>query len=148
MKKIKILLVISSFYFLTNCKDGLRSLYSVHEEIPHLDITFSEPKINPDSVSKYLDTVIKNDTINYTVIISIHGDSLIKDQRIVAFKKAPIEAYRISCNAEPCWIMSVLNKTLDKSDWISDKKKLPATEINRIKKRFKEEILDHVPKEP
>jgi hypothetical protein len=146
MKNTMLLLIILIICFLPNCKNGLRSLYSVHDEIPYLNITYMEPEINPESIIKYLDTVVKNDSINYAVIISIYGDNLNKDQRILTFKNTPVESYRISCNAEPCWIMSISNKTLDKSDWISDKTKLQKTEIDRIKKRFKTEILKHVPK--
>jgi hypothetical protein len=141
MINIKIGVTVFALLLLISCNGCLNSFYQVHEEVPDLNIRFVDLKIAPPKVLHYLDSIYLKDTTSFSLVTSFNDDSLNKDQRVIFFKSEPVEYYRIDCNDFSCWIKGIFNKNLDSTKWIFDEKKLSNASINRIRKRFQNEIL-------
>jgi hypothetical protein len=132
--------------FLLSCKGCGRHFYAVHEDEEYLDIIFYDTTIKASSVIHYVDSVLRFDTANYEIHNSLMGVTLDKDQRVIYFKNPPKEYYEVSINAFPCWIMGVFNEKIDRYHWIYNKDKIKVGELERIKIRFKDEVLSKIPR--
>ena len=139
MKTIASIILLMAL--ISGCKGCLSKFYAVHEEVEYLNIVFVDSSVNSTSVLYYIDSIISKDNNLYEVTKSINAVALGEEDRVIQFKKPPEEFYQVSCNAKPCWIKGIFNKTFDSVNWMYSRKFLNETEIKRIEQRFRIEIL-------
>ena len=107
-----------------------------------------ETKISFKIIRKYLDTLITKQGFevpdkwkHYEKLVDIDSSNA----KRLYFKTNPEEMYLIQFNGE-LLLADVLNKNIVNGDWVAERERLPQMEELRIKKRFKEEILDRIEK--
>ena len=145
MNRFIVSVVVMATYLLS-CKGCGHHFYAVHEDEEYLDVIFYDTTIKASSVIQYVDSVLRLDTANYEIQNTIKGVMLGEDQRVIYFKNPPTEYYEVSINAFPCWIKGVFNERIDSYHWIYSKSKIKVDELERIKNRFKDEILSKIPR--
>ena len=144
MKYYYIILGLTCIYIFSSCEGCFKKIYSVHEEVEYLHINIDDSTKTPSHVLRYVDFVLTKDTSRYGVDSLLNGIFIGKDNRVIHFKIQPEEYYFMSFNTAPCWIKGIFNKKIDAVDWIYDIKKINSVEINRIRFRFTNEVLQNV----
>lgn len=134
---------MACLYLLPSCKGCFNDFYAVHEDVEYLHINFEDSSKKSSHVLNYIDFVLAKDTSRYGVDSAMNGVFLGEDNRIIHFKKQPEEYYQVSCNAAPCWIKGIFNKTIDPLNWIYNRNKITPNNISRIKLRFNNEVLQN-----
>lgn len=108
----------------------------------YLSIVFNDSKLKPSYLKKYIDDVVNRDSVQDSIIYMFSGvDTLRDDERVIYFKENPKEYYLLCFDASPCWIQYIYNERLSK-DIIANRDSIDISEIKRIERRFRKEILD------
>ncbi len=124
---------------------GCNSFYGTNS-YTYLNIVTDRTKLSGDFILFYIDSVLNKtektpDSIKSKFYISNEQHDLFPDDRLVHFKGNPDEWYLVAFDATPCWIAAIyapkhMSFPLYKRDSLDE------GQINRIKSRFKTEVLD------
>jgi len=105
-----------------------------------------ETKLSHQIIKRYLDTLIYNYGFNPPKQL-LQFDKLVditpENTRRIYFRNFPNEMYLIQFNGV-LLIADVYNRDIVKDDYVSLREKMPEKDEVRIKKRFKEEVLDRI----
>lgn len=135
----KLVLVIILFHSCNNSE-----IYKVGNRVT-LDYVI-ETKMSLSIVRTYLDTIVSLDQYRvpakwqpFDKLVNI--DSI--DTKRIYFQSNPEEMYLIQFNGM-LLIADVFNENIVKGDWVANRKNISISEEERIKKRFRVEILDKI----
>ncbi|MEJ7610309.1 MAG: hypothetical protein WKF88_03920 [Ferruginibacter sp.] len=105
-------------------------------------------KISFKVIRKYLDTLIMTQGYNvpqkwtqYDKLIDIDSTNA----KRLYFRNLPEEMYLIQFNGE-LLLADIYNENIVRGDWVATPERMPQKEEARVKKRFREEILDAIEK--
>jgi hypothetical protein len=144
MKTLPLVSIILACLSMIGCNGCFGKFYSVHEEPEHLNVAFEDPNFSSLALVHYFKSADDSIAANYTILKCFEGLNLKENERVIHFRKKPNEYYWVSFDKRSCNIMAVLNSSIDSSGWIFYRKQISSVELNRIRKRFNEEVLTYV----
>ena len=138
---VLILSIICFTIFFNSCNNG--ELYKVGNRLT-LDFVI-DTKISFKVIRNYIGKIATNE---YSVPEKWQGYKKLVDidsvnSMRIYFKSNPEEMYLIQFNGE-LLLADVFNESIVKGDWVTSRNNLIAVEEERIKRRFKTEILDKI----
>lgn len=143
-KMIRLKRVIILLFFIlaiTGCK-SCYSIFYKNNERNTLNISIDSSKLKSSFIEFYIDSVVnKNKTTPDSILYAFTSDGKLReDERIINFISSPKEAYLIILSSTPCQIYYIYNSKYS-NEAIGDIHVFSTDELNRIKKRFNNEIL-------
>lgn len=141
-KKLRYHYFILLLFIISACNDV--TVYKAGNRIT-LDYVI-ETKLSFNVIRNYIDTMVQKQGYavpqkwaQYDKLVDI--DSI--DSKRIYFKDNPEEMYLVQLNGV-LLLADVFNENIFKGDWVAIPERMPKKEEDRVKKRFKEEVLDKI----
>ena len=141
-KKLRYHCIILLLVIINACNDVV--IYKAGNRVT-LDYVI-ETKLSFNVIRNYIDTMVQKQGYDvpqkwaqYYKLIDL--DSI--DSKRIYFKDNPEEMYLVQLNGV-LLLSDVYNENIVKGDWVATSERMPKKEADRVKKRFKEEVLDKI----